>query len=142
MPASANASGLAPRPGDSARTTPPKAWPSIAPMKSVGVKTPPTVPEPTASGVTTRRSTSSATTTSTPHARSKSARDRLAPVAHDLRIAQGDEAEREARRGHRHGPRQAQARVEAGAGAQGEQEGGRDQAAQDGEQGVEADLPG
>ena len=73
MPARAKAAGSAPRPGARARTKAPKACPSIAPMKSVGVKTPPTVPDPTASGVTTSRSASSATTCSMPHGRVKSA---------------------------------------------------------------------
>ena len=68
--------------------------------------------------------------------------DRLAPVAHDLRIAQRDQPEHEARRRHGQGPRQPRARVEGGARAQGEQEAGGGQAAEHAERGVEADLPG
>ena len=73
MPASAKAAGSVPRPGASACTPAPKACPSMAPRNSVGVKTPPTVPDPTASGVTISRSTSSASTASIPHGRTKSA---------------------------------------------------------------------
>jgi hypothetical protein len=68
--------------------------------------------------------------------------DRLAPVAHDLRVAQRDEAEHEAGGGHGDGARQAHAGVEAGARAEGEEEGGRHHAAEDAERGEEADLPG
>ena len=141
MPTRAYAAGSVPSPGTNARTLVPKAWPSIAPRNSVGVKTPPTVPEPTARGVTTRRSRSSASTCPAPQGRSKSA-----PIAsRPLPTISGYPRVTTPRaspaspiaigRGRPRSLEQGRAR------AQGEEEQGRDHPAQDAQPRVEPDLP-
>ena len=142
MPTRAYAAGSAPSPGTSASNAGAKAWPSIAPRNSVGVKTPPTVPEPDRQRRDDEAQQEQREHVPRPPGAVEERGDRLAPVARRSRGSRSvDDAEDEPGRSPSRPAGASAPAEERGARAQREEERGRDHAAQDAERRVEPRSP-